>query len=368
MKRYGRLWDKVLTYENIEEAARLSALGKKNKRNVRRFFSHYEENLEHVFDILQSGKFATAGYHEKTIYEPKKRVIYILPFFPDRIVQHAIMNVVEPIWDKIFDYHSYSCRKGKGIHTAMCYTNKLVNSFKYVAKNDISKFYPSMRHDKAMYFVERKIKDRRVLDIFDNVINSIEGDTNIPIGNYMSQWIGNLYLTELDRLIREKLPSHTMVRYCDDFLLFSNDKKELNYSMSIVEDYIHNTLGMKFSKKDIFPTTQGVDFLGYRMFPGRKILLRKTTVQRVKRRMKSLIDDYYGGTIEWNANNMGKVASTIGWLQWCNSHNLCLAYDIYNLEKALKEEIKLRKLEKKNPFKTRNEIIDLSKGWKIYDV
>ena len=368
MKRYGRLWDKVLTYENIEEAARLSALGKKNKRNVRRFFSNYEQNLEYVFDILQSGKFSTAGYHEKTIYEPKKRVIYILPFFPDRIVQHAIMNIVEPIWDKLFDYHSYSCRKGKGIHTAMCYTNKLVNSFKYVAKNDISKFYPSMRHDKAMYFIERKIKDKRVLDVFDNVINSIEGDTNIPIGNYMSQWIGNLYLTELDRLIREKLPSNTMVRYCDDFLLFSNDKKELSYSMSVVEDYIHNTLGMKFSKKDIFPTTQGVDFLGYRMFPGRKILLRKTTVHRVKKRMKSLIDDYYGGTIEWNANNMGKVASTIGWLQWCNSHNLCLAYDVYNLEKALKEEIKLRKLEKKNPFKTRNEIIDLSKGWKIYDV
>ena len=159
MKRYGRLWDKVLTYENIEEAARLSALGKKNKRNVRRFFNHYEENLEHVFDILQSGKFATAGYHEKTIYEPKKRVIYILPFFPDRIVQHAIMNVVEPIWDKIFDYHSYSCRKGKGIHTAMCYTNKLVNQFEYVAKNDISKFYPSMLHDKAMYFIEREITD-----------------------------------------------------------------------------------------------------------------------------------------------------------------------------------------------------------------
>ena len=88
----------------------------------------------------------------------------------------------------------------------------------------------------------------------------------------------------------------------------------------------------------------------------------------LKLTMKSLIDDYYGGTIEWDANNMGKVASTIGWLQWCNSHNLCLAHDIYNLEKALREEIKLRKLEKKNPFMTRNEIIDLRKGWKVYDV
>ena len=368
MKRYGRLWEKVLTYENIKEAVRLSALGKKDKRSVQRFLSQSEENIKLVLEMLHDGKFTTSPYNTRTIFEPKKRLIYILPFYPDRIVQHAMMNIVEPIWDKLFDYHSYSCRKGRGIHTAMCYTNKLVNQFEYVAKNDISKFYPSMLHDKAMYFIERKIKDKHVLDIFDNVVRSIGGDRNIPIGNYMSQWIGNLYLSELDRLIREKLPAHTMVRYCDDFLLFSNNKKELNYSMSVVEDYVHNNLQMKFSKKDIFPTTQGVDFLGYRMFPGRKILLRKTTVLRVKRRMKSLIDDYYGGTIEWNANNMGKVASTIGWLQWCNSHNLCLAYDVYNLEKALKEEIKLRKLEKKNPFKTRNEIIDLSKGWKIYDV
>ena len=72
MKRYGRLWEKVVTYENIEEAARLSALGKKNKRNVQRFFKNYEQNIERVFDILQSGKFSTSGYHEKTIFEPKK--------------------------------------------------------------------------------------------------------------------------------------------------------------------------------------------------------------------------------------------------------------------------------------------------------
>lgn len=357
MKRYGHLWEEVVRYENIEEAVRLSALGKKAKRNVRRFYSHYDENIKMILEMLSTGKFTTSIYHEKAIFEPKKRIIYILPFMPDRIVQHTIMNVVEPIWDTMFDYHSYSCRKGKGIHVGMCYTSKLVNKYQFVAKNDISKFYPSMSHSKAMYFIERKIKDQKVLDIFNNVINSIGGDTNIPIGNYMSQWIGNLYLDEMDKLIREKIGIKGYVRYCDDFLLFENDKNKLNYAMSKVEEYVHNELGMKFSKKDIFPCTQGVDFLGYRMFPQRKILLRKTTLLRVKRRMNDLIDDFYGGVIEWDEHNIGRVASTIGWLQWCNAHNLSLAYDIYTLELAMRKEIKARKLEKK--FKVQTDVIEI---------
>jgi retron-type reverse transcriptase len=347
MKRIGKLWPKIVSHDNIVLAAQLAEANKLGKKGVIRFNEHYNENIKLVQELLISGNFHTANYITKRIFEPKERIIYILPFFPDRIVQHAIMNLVEPIWESRFYDKSFSCRKGKGIHKGLLYTMGLVCRNKYCAKNDLSKFYPSMNHSVAMDFISHKIKDNKVLDIFEDVIYSIGDETNIPIGNYMSQWIGNLYLNEMDTLIKEKLGIRDYVRYCDDFILFHNDKERLKYAMEVVDEYVHSVLKMSFSKKEIFQTKQGVDFLGYRMFPDRYILLRKSTVKRIKKRTRKLLDLLEEERLELTPSVSGQIFSTLGWLKWANTHNLYLAYEINRLEEFARIKIAHKRKEMK---------------------
>ena len=221
---------------------------------------------------------------------------------------------------------------------------------KYCLKCDVSKFYPSIRHDIAYEMIERKIKDKRVLAIFHDVINSIDGETNVPIGNYMSQWIGNLYLTEMDNLIKQYLKVNDYIRYCDDFLLFSKDTRYLIECKEYLDEYLQNRLGMTMSKCELFGLKQGVDFLGYRFFPGGYILLRKTTAKRMKKRCAHLFHLIHHQLIDADVAR-SSVASMLGWMKWANVNNFRVALDIYKLNDeviAYAEQKKLRSEAKEN--------------------
>lgn len=376
MKRHGKLFPKIVAMDNLYLASRLARKNKTTRYDVQKYMDNEDTNIRRIRDMLIDGTYHTSSYSIKTIYEPKEREIFILPFFPDRIIQHAIMNIVEPIWDNLFDDRSFSCRTGKGIHAGLKYSMKLVMRNKYCAKNDISKFYPSINHSLAMEFIERKIKDHKVLTLFEDLINSIDGDYNVPIGNYTSQWIGNLYLTEMDTIIRHQLKVHDYVRYCDDFLLFDNDKARLKYNMAVVEDYIHNRLGMRFSKKDLFKTKQGVDFLGYRMFPDGLKLVRKTTAKRIKKRFQILSHLAEIGELDYtDLGVQGQILSGHGWISWANTKNMALAWNIEHLFKECLEVIGVRrsvrrevKEEISDPFHPINDNIPKG-GWnpKIID-
>ena len=215
MKRYKNLWDKFVSMENLNLAAKKAVKSKKNKKLVKYFLKHQEELLRKLQDDLMTGRFRTSEYVVRTIYEPKKRNIYILPLYPDHVVHHAIINVVGPIWQAGFVKDSFACIPGRGLHSASSHVMRFVRKYKYVLQCDVRKFYPSINHEIMFDIIKRKICDDRLLNVLRDVIYSVGGETNLPIGNLTSQWMGNVYLNKMDHFIKEVLRCHAYVRYCD---------------------------------------------------------------------------------------------------------------------------------------------------------
>jgi hypothetical protein len=335
MRRHGGLWEKIISGDNIALAYRNAALHKGSMRNVKKFAQNAEENLERIRLSLADKTFTTSRYSEKIVYEPKQRMIYVLPFAPDRIVQHALMNVLIPIWDAVFIRDSYACRKGKGIHAGSSRTMEFVRRNKYVLKCDIAKFYPSINQGILFAIIKQKIKCPDTLWLIEDIIKSFPGGKNVPIGNYTSQWFGNLYLNELDRYVKHELKIKDYVRYCDDFCLFDNDKNKLKICREKIGEFITEKLDLSFSKCDVFPVSQGVDFLGYRHFDN-YILVRKRTAKRVKKRLAALPKLYERGEIT-KEQFRSSVASTYGWLKRANTYNLRVKIQLDELKKKTGE-------------------------------
>lgn len=323
MKRHGNLFEKIVDAKNLARAYNRAKRGKAWQRNVKRFDKNKAENLAAIRTSLIKQTFTTSPYTRKVIHEPKKRKIYKLPFAPDRIVQHALLQVVSPIWDELMIPQSFACRPRRGMHQASNLTSHYVRKYKYCFKADISKFYPSINHDVLMRIIRKKIKCRKTLWLIEDIVRSFKGHKNAPIGNYTSQWFGNLYMNELDQWVRHDKKFSAYVRYCDDFVIFANTKHELHSLRKQVEHFLLTRLKLKFSKWSIFPVKQGVDFVGYRHFPGYK-LLRNSTARRVKRRLAKLPGRLRAGYISLEQFS-GSIASTNGWLKWANSYNLQLA-------------------------------------------
>lgn len=248
MKRHGNLFNLIVDKENIFAAYRRAREGKSWQDTVKNFENNLEENITKIHESLVNKTFVTSPYKTKLIYEPKLRTIYKLPFNPDRIVQHALMNIIEPIWNNLFICDSYACRIGKGIHSGSKRTMEFVRKNKYCLKCDISKFYPSINHDILFENTRRKIKCKDTLWLIQNIIYSIGGGFNTPIGNYTSQWFGNLYMNELDQILKHKYRIKHYIRYCDDFLLFHDDKKFLGEMSVVIKEFLERKLQLKLSK------------------------------------------------------------------------------------------------------------------------
>jgi len=322
MKRHGNLFEKIVDVDNIYLAYQKARKGKSWQNTISRFDDDLDENIFNIRDSLIEKTFTTSPYIEKMIYEPKQRIIYKLPFNPDRVVQHALMNIHEPIWNSLFIYDSYSCRKGKGIHAGSRRTMDFIRAVgpnAYCLKMDIQKFYPSIDHDILFKIVQKKIKCTDTLWLLENIIYSIPGGKNVPIGNYTSQWLGNLYMNELDQFLKHEMKIWHYIRYCDDFILLHQDKRFLHRMAETIENFLAERLALILSKNDIFPVRQGIDFLGYRHFPDH-ILVRKSTAKRIKRRMRSLPGQLARGEITADQYR-SSMASTEGWLMWANSFN-----------------------------------------------
>lgn len=322
MKRHGNLYHKITDYDNLLLAFQKSRKGKGWQNTIAYFEKNLDENLLSIQKMLVEKTYKTSPYMKMIIHEPKKRTIYKLPFYPDRIIHHALMNVIEPIWDSLFIDTSYACRKGKGLHggsrKVMDYIRK--NKGGYCLKMDISKFYPSVDHDILFDIVKRKIKCKDTLWLFKQIIYSIDGGKNVPIGNYTSQWLGNLYLNELDQYLKHEHRIKYYVRYCDDFVVIHQCKKYLGELREFIRLFIKDKLALVFSKCDLFSLKQGIDFLGYRHFYD-YILLRKSTAKRIRRRLKILPKQLATGEIN-EEQHRSVIASISGWLRWANSYHL----------------------------------------------
>ncbi len=329
MKRHGQLFDQVTSMDNMWTAYQKARRGKSKKSAIVRFSKNPEQRLVAIQRSLMDNTFTTSRYDTKWVYEPKARLIYVLPFAPDRIVQHALMNILEPIWDGLFIYDSYACRVGKGLHAGSRRVMESVRQYKYCLKCDISKFYPSVLHDTLFEIINRKIKCSRTLNLLRDIVYSMPGGRNIPIGNYTSQWFGNLYLNELDQYLKHEHRIKAYVRYCDDFVLFHDSRQFLAEMAVVIKEFVGSRLGLTLSKCDLFPVNQGVDFLGYRHFR-KYLLLRKNTAKRVKRRLALLPQLLRAEQINIESYR-GLLMSTLGWLRWANCHNLLLSLRVQEL-------------------------------------
>lgn len=319
MKRVGNLYSKIVTIDNLMLADEKARKGKTKTYGVLKHDKRREQNIYDLYETLLKREFKTSKYRIFTIYEPKEREIYQLPYYPDRIAHHAIMNILEPIWVSIFVKNTYACIKGKGIHAAMKDVEKSlrtdVEGTKYCLKFDIRKFYPSIDHDILKSIIRRKIKDKDLLQLLDGIIDSADG---VPIGNYLSQYLANLYLAYFDHYMKEVKGLKHYFRYADDIVILHNDKKYLHNILKEIEVYLKDNL--KLDVKDnwqVFPvSSRGIDFVGY-VFYHTHTKLRKSIKQNLCRKVSKLNKKDLS-TEEYKK----QICSWLGWCYHCNSKNL----------------------------------------------
>lgn len=309
-------------------------LAHKNARKGKGFYSEVieinkdpDKYLKKLQDALKHKAYRTSQYETFTKNDNgKERVIYKLPYFPDRIAHWAIIQIVEPYFMNKLNDCTHSAIPGKGIHSAFkqvdSYMRNDKSGTKYCLKLDIKKYYPSINHDKLKLVYRRMFKDRDLLWLIDEVISSSGNGVGIPIGNYLSQYSGNLYLYQFDRWIKETLRIRYYTRYMDDITIFHEDKEYLHGLKLVIENYLNDNLKLEIkSDWQVFPSkTRGVDFVGYRHF-GDYVLLRKSISKKLIRTMRSIQNKLNNGG-KMNYTDYCSINSYKGWLKWCNGHNL----------------------------------------------
>jgi RNA-directed DNA polymerase len=292
MKRYSGLYPKIYDFANLEHAYKKARRCKRYRNEVLRYSENLEENLINLQNHLIWHTYRQGQYRTFYIYEPKKRLISALPF-ADRVAQHAINNILEPLIDRRFYFHSYACRKGKGMHkasetlTKWIYNLTFEGSPLYAIKGDIHHYFQSIDHDRLKSTVRRIIKDPEALGLLDLIIDSGgEDGKGIPVGNLTSQLFANLYLDRLDKYVKETLRVRHYIRYMDDFVILAPDKAYLRNVLRKIETFLALELGLQLNPKTtILNCKNGVDFCGYRHFADHK-KVRKSSIRKMKRTIR----------------------------------------------------------------------------------
>lgn len=287
------LFDQVITHANLQLAWRKFSRGKSRKKDVREFSKRLEYNLLKLHYLLLSGGYRHSGYVSFFVADPKLRHIHKAAVV-DRVVHQAIVQIIEPLFDPGFIFDSYSSRSGKGTHRAVA---KLRQSARKLSRNntrdvwflkcDIRKFFDSISHGILLSLLSRKICDRRLLDLLENIIGSfhVMPEIGIPLGNLTSQLFSNIYLNELDQFAKRRLSIKHYIRYADDFIIVGTDRAYLETLINIFHDYLSRSLELDLHPRKIAlrPWHQGIDYLGYVIFPHHTILRRKTGKRMIRR-------------------------------------------------------------------------------------
>lgn len=329
MKRFGRLWYKsFLTYENFYSAWLKVKKHRGNKKDVIKFGENVEENLKQLMADVESGKYKISPYRimYKNENSGKRRKIYMLPI-RDRIVQHALNNILEPIFTPSFIDSTYGCIKGRGQIAGSNYIRKHINKYDWVMKSDIRKFYPTIDQQLLYDLIERKIKDKKILELCKQIIFSLPGGKGEPIGNLFSQLAGNIYLNELDKQSKHVWKMHIYDRYCDDTTYLLNDKEELFELQIKFKEFVNQFLKQDLSYCEVFKTKQGIDFLGYRHFKG-YVIMRKRTALKFKRAIRKIETGKDKRTL---LQKLSTINSYKGIADYCCSHNLIRSLNMNKL-------------------------------------
>lgn len=341
MKRIGNLYDYIISVDNLNAAERKARHAKGARSSLKAFDSDREGNIAKLHEVLAKCEYHTSQYSTFTIYEPKERQICRLPYYPDRIVHHAIMNVMEPIWVSMFTADTYSCLKKRGIHACAQAVKRTLREHPeettYCLKLDIRKFYPSINHAILKQILRRKLKDDRLLMLLDEIIDSHNTlppecirykGCGIPIGNYLSQYLANLYLTYFDHWLKEVKKVRFYYRYADDIVILGDNKEQLHALLHDIRAYLWENLKMTVKPNyQVFPTdARGIDYVGYRFWHTHTLIRRciKCNLCRAVAKMRKR------GITDLKAQRIA-LCGWIGWAKYADAKNLFKKFKITEL-------------------------------------
>jgi retron-type reverse transcriptase len=326
------LYERLCSFENLLYAYRRAARGKRSRPDVAAFDYHLESHLLRLRDQLRQHRYRPNSYRRFTIADPKPRVISAAPF-RDRVVHHALCNIIEPLFERRFIVDSYANRQGKGIHQALDRATQFARRYPYVLRCDIVQFFPSIDLAILRRILARVIRDDETISLCELILAGgaeeptdqydlgvFPGDDpaeaalrprGLPIGNQTSQFWANCYLNPLDHFIKEELRCRAYLRYVDDFLLFAEDKPTLHRWKQAIFAYLATKLRVILHEREsvVTPVGEGIPFLGFRIYPDHRLLRRRNAVA-FSRRLRALRKMHHAGEVD-----IARVTSRVqGWV------------------------------------------------------
>lgn len=292
MRRDGHLFEKIVEWENLLEAFYATQRGKAERLEVRRFRENLHSNIDCIRDELLSGEFRFGDYRHFTVHDPKTRRIQSAPF-PQRVVHHAIINVVGSLLERRFIFDTYACRKGKGQHAALRRATDFARRNPFYLKMDVRKFYDSIDHGIMLDLLARRIKDRSLLALFNQLVESYctQPGKGLPIGNLTSQYFGNVYLDEFDHWMKEARRMRHYLRYMDDMLCFGS-LEEMKSLRNESEEWLREHLSLSLNHRgEINRCSKGLPFVGFVIHP-QGIRLSQRSEHRFRTKFRNLEKDF----------------------------------------------------------------------------
>ena len=327
---YRHLYHQVTAWDNLLLAWRKARKGKRGQPPAARFEQNVGERLLVLQQELSAKTYRPGPYVNFTIHEPKKRLISAAPF-RDRVVHHALCNVIEPLFERRFIHDSYANRVGKGAHKALDRAQSFARGHAYVLTCDIRQFFPAIDHAILLETIQQVVVDPDVLWLCRTILHSGEGvldaeyemvyfpgddlfavnrPRGLPIGNLTSQFWANVYLYPLDHFIKRELKCRGYVRYVDDFLLFADDKRILwQWRQAIIDFLSTRRLTLHENRCHPRPVTEGIPFLGFILFPHHRRLKNRKGLA-FRRRFRTMLAEYEAGRLPLDAI----TASVQGWV------------------------------------------------------
>ncbi len=331
MRTYKSLYPQIYDFENLYGAYHKARRGHRYQKEVLAFTNRLDSELIQLQNELIWRMYRTGSYRRFYVHDPKTRLVAALPF-RDRVLQHALCNVIEPLFEKKFIYDSYACRKGKGTHASADRVQEFLKRAErkwgnpYCLKTDIKQYFPSIRHSTLLAIMRRTVACEDTLWLIREILSSWVDVSDpdprgLPIGNLTSQLWANVYLDQVDHYLKEVLQVKLYVRYMDDSVIIAENKEKLWDVKREMEAFLEDKLSLRLNDKtDIFPVSQGVDFCGYRIWSTHR-LLRKRSVKRFRRGLRYFQKAYREGTVTLTRIN-ATVQSWLGHAGHANTWHL----------------------------------------------
>ena len=345
-KRVGNIYSSIYDIENIKNAHKKARKDKSFYEAVQKTDGDLEARAQAISDMLKNhtykvGLYKTSRYCDRG----KDRILYKLPYYPDRIIQWAIMLQIEPYFKRVFEPFTCASLPGRGIHYASNLLTKYLelypNETLYCLKLDIKKFYPNINRKILKELLRKLFKDKDLLYELDNIIDSFDKNDSyklnltekeqviynqpgkgIPVGSYLSQYFANFYLAYFDHWLKEECKCKFVIRYMDDIVILSDSKEFLHNALCAIKIYLKVELDLEVKGNyRIFPTSQGIDFVGYRHFKGYK-LLRKTSYKRFRQTLLNIKKK----DMNINEKDWCAIVSITGWLEWGNTYSFSVKF------------------------------------------